>query len=59
MEGQDLSTVQDLLGHKTLAMTMRYAHLSPTHKAKAVQVLDNLFNGDQKSTAQKVHTMRD
>ena len=57
MEGQDITTVKELLGHKTLAMTMRYAHLSPSHKAKAVQVLDNIFDADEKSTAQKVHNL--
>jgi integrase len=40
MEGVDIMTVKELLGHKTLAMTLRYSHLSPTHKAKAVSVLD-------------------
>lgn len=40
MRGVDLKTVQELLGHKSLAMTMRYAHLSPEHKAAAVRVLD-------------------
>ena len=59
MEGQDITTVKELLGHKTLAMTMRYAHLSPSHKVKAVQVLDSVFNGDEKSTAQKVHNLKD
>jgi len=36
MAGVDLRTVQDLLGHKTLAMTLRYSHLAPAHKATAV-----------------------
>ncbi len=39
MRGVNLRVVQDLLGHATLEMTMRYAHLSPDHKAEAVQVL--------------------
>ncbi|MFQ5863169.1 MAG: tyrosine-type recombinase/integrase [Candidatus Brocadiales bacterium] len=39
MAGVDIRTVQDLLGHKTRAMTLRYAHLFPSHKAKAVRVL--------------------
>jgi len=29
MAGVPLLTVSKLLGHKTLAMTMRYAHLAP------------------------------
>jgi Phage integrase family len=40
MAGVDLHTVQTLLGHKTLAMTERYAHLSPAHKLAAVQRLN-------------------
>lgn len=39
MEGIDLTTVKELLGHKTLTMTLRYAHLAPSHKIKAVEIL--------------------
>lgn len=42
MAGIDVPTVQALLGHKTIAMTMRYAHLSPGHKRTAIAVLDRL-----------------
>ena len=35
MAGVDLRTVAGLLGHKTLAMVMRYAHLAPEHLEKA------------------------
>ena len=39
MNGVDLATVRGLLGHKTITMTLRYAHLSPDHKRGAVEKL--------------------
>jgi len=39
MAGVDLKTVQELMGHKTIAMTARYAHLAPTHKLQALETL--------------------
>ena len=39
MAGFDLRTVQDLMGHKMIAMTLRYSHLSPAHKLDAVERL--------------------
>ena len=39
MGGVDLKTVQELMGHKTIAMTARYAHLAPTHKLQALETL--------------------
>lgn len=37
--GTDLLTVAQLLGHASLAMVMRYAHLSPAHRREAVDRL--------------------
>jgi site-specific recombinase XerD len=40
----ELTTVKELLGHKTLTMTLRYSHLAPSHKVKAVNLLDSKLN---------------
>ncbi len=40
MSGVDLATIQKLLGHKTINMTLRYAHLSNIHLKDAVNILD-------------------
>lgn len=50
MAGVDLTTVKELLGHKTLTMTLRYSHLAPSHKVKAVDILDSIIN--EKSSSQ-------
>lgn len=40
MAGVALNTVRELLGHGDIKMTLRYAHLAPSHKAEAVAALD-------------------
>lgn len=40
MRGAPLKAIQELLGHATIQMTMRYAHLSPDVAREAVRLLD-------------------
>lgn len=44
--GVPLRNVQELLGHSTVVMTMRYSHVSPDVKREAV----NLLDGDHSKT---------
>jgi site-specific recombinase XerD len=39
MAGVDIRTVAQLMGHATIQMTMRYAHLAPEHNRAAVDRL--------------------
>jgi integrase len=40
MQGVDLVSISKLLGHASIQMTMRYAHLAPDHLKLAVSTLD-------------------
>jgi len=40
MAGVDIRTVQELMGHQSITMTLRYSHLSPAHQLDAVQRLN-------------------
>jgi integrase len=39
MRGVELATIKDLLGHTTLNMVLRYAHLAPGYLKKAVETI--------------------
>ena len=43
MQGVHIRTLQQLMGHKTIKMTMRYSHLSPEHVQEAMSRLDNVW----------------
>jgi len=44
MGGVDLPTVKEILGHREIEMTLRYSHLAPGHKAKAIEKLGEVLN---------------
>lgn len=52
MKTVDLTTVKELLGHQSMAMTSRYAHLTDEHKKLAVGLLDDVFNPAPKTVAE-------
>jgi hypothetical protein len=42
VRGTSLKEVREILGHKTMTMTLRYSHLSQEHKNIAVNLLNGL-----------------
>lgn len=62
-ESVPLLAVKDLLGHSTIAMTMRYAHLAPSTLRSAIDVLERAEvrcttekNGHQMGTYAELHS---
>jgi len=43
LQGETILTIKELFGHKTLAMTVRYAHLMPDAKKQATLKLEKVF----------------
>jgi hypothetical protein len=62
--GVPVNTVRDLLGHSSVAMSLRYAHLAPDQRREAVAKLDEKpllaltmrlpWNGDLSATSYAV-----
>lgn len=42
MKGVDIRTVQELMGHKSINVTMKYSHLADDHRKAAVEKIDPL-----------------
>ena len=42
MNGVDLKSIMEIMGHKTAKVAMRYQHPSPSHKLEAVKGLDKI-----------------
>jgi integrase len=51
-EGVPINVVQTLLGHSTVVMTMKYAHLAPSALHEAVSVLER---AEMREVAQECH----
>jgi len=47
VKGASLKAVQELLGHSSLTMTMRYAHLSQEHLRDSVNLLNDMPSGKE------------
>ena len=48
MSGATLAEIAEVLGHKTLAMTRRYAHFTATHTRGIVERMAEQFLGGQR-----------
>ncbi len=48
INGTPLFTIAKLMGHKSIAMSERYAHLSPDHKKQAVMLMEASLHSDKK-----------
>jgi len=44
LQGETIQTISELLGHKTLQMTMRYSHLTPDHRKAAIGRLEETIS---------------
>ena len=48
MNGASLGEIADVLGHKTLQMVQRYAHISDTHKGGVIERMNDKVFGESK-----------
>lgn len=51
LQGESIQVIGELLGHRTLTMTQRYAHLTGDHKRRAAERLEAAFSGSHNGKA--------
>ena len=59
LNGGSLKDVQEILGHKSMTMTLRYAHLTQESKRKAVNLLGKLTAFEASGDCHKTVTFAD
>ena len=55
LQGEPIQTISDLLGHRTIQMTMRYSHLTPDHKKAAIGRLEASIEKGKATEGAKNH----
>jgi len=58
MRGVPLQVIAELLGHRTLAMAQRYAHLSPQVLQGAVEQASTYLRGDDREKVVRLEVVR-
>jgi integrase len=51
--GAPMKAIQELLGHRSLSMTLRYSHLAPSDHERAVAMLESSWRVNNASTSKK------
>ena len=56
MAGVDITSVKEFMRHKSITITLRYAHLSPGHQMAAVDALANALRVKEQNGEKDVKT---
>lgn len=56
IQGESIITLKEMLGHRSTAMTERYAHLVPDHKRRAITGIEKNLAATSKATETKSST---